>query len=314
MIKFLVSGHVDHGKSTLCGHLLNLVGAIDERSMNKIAENASQSGRTDSKYAFAMDLYEEERDRGMTIDVNKVEFTYNGRNYEMLDTPGHKNFIRNLLEGINSMKGGSLTGVIVVSGVGNEFESGFIKNGQTKEDMILLRASGIENIIICINKMDKTNWNKEQFLEQKNILSKFARGLKYKNIAFVATSGWTGDGLIAPGKTVGDFPCLMDAITNFAEYSTGSNNIGEKEIETRKIKCAIQILSCENIITVGWEGILHISSGEYRCQFTAISPRILRQSNNGVAIITSELPMKIKKDDRIILRNGDRTVGYGKIM
>ena len=178
---FVAIGHVDTGKSCLCGHLLYKCGYIDERNMEKIRIKAKADGMEPWIWSRVLDIYEEEMERGKTHEFDTITFENKDRSYQLIDTPGHQKFVRSMIEGIS---GNVNIGVVLISMKDNEFESAF-GSGMMKEHLILARAIGIENLVLVANKMDLINWDEKQCKKKVMVVTKF----------LVKTLGWTKDNL-----------------------------------------------------------------------------------------------------------------------
>jgi len=153
-------GHVDAGKSTLGGNILFLTGMVDERTMEKYEKEAREAGRESWYLSWALDTSKEERSKGKTVEVGRARFETEKRRYTILDAPGHKSFVPNMISGAAQAD----VGVLVISARKGEFETGFDKGGQTREHAVLAKMQGINKLVIVINKMDDptVEWSKER--------------------------------------------------------------------------------------------------------------------------------------------------------
>lgn len=153
-------GHVDAGKSTLGGNILYLTGMVDERTMEKYEKEAREAGRESWYLSWALDTSKEERSKGKTVEVGRARFETEKRRYTILDAPGHKSFVPNMISGAAQAD----VGVLVISARKGEFETGFDKGGQTREHAVLAKMQGINKLVIVINKMDDptVEWRKER--------------------------------------------------------------------------------------------------------------------------------------------------------
>ena len=152
-INLVVIGHVDSGKSTTTGHLIYKCGGIDKRTIEKFEKEAAESGKGSFKYAWVMDKLKAERERGITIDIALWKFETAKGVYTIIDAPGHRDFIKNMITGTSQADAAIL---MIASDVGG-FEAGFSKDGQTREHALLAKTMGVSQMIVCMNKMDDTS-------------------------------------------------------------------------------------------------------------------------------------------------------------
>ena len=213
-LNLVVIGHVDHGKSTLVGHIMYRLGLIDEKTMKVLEEEAKKRGKESFKYAWLLDKLKEERERGLTISLSYLKFETRKYFFTIIDAPGHRDFIKNMITGASQAD----AAILVVSARKGEFEAGMSAEGQTREHAILAKTMGINQLIVAVNKMDATEppWSKERYEQIKNILSKFLKSLGYdvSKIPFIPVSAWTGDNLIerSPNMPWYDGPTLVEAL------------------------------------------------------------------------------------------------------
>merc|ERR1712116_73851 len=164
-INIVVIGHVDSGKSTSTGHLIYKCGGIDKRAIEKFEKEAAEMGKGSFKYAWVLDKLKAERERGITIDIALWKFETTKYEVTIIDAPGHRDFIKNMITGTSQADCAVL---IVAAGVG-EFEAGIAKNGQTREHALLAYTLGVKQLIVGINKMASTKmpWFKGWTVERK---------------------------------------------------------------------------------------------------------------------------------------------------
>jgi elongation factor 1-alpha len=195
-LNLIIMGHVDHGKSTTTGHLLYLAGAVDERTIKTFEEEAKKMGKETFKFAWVLDNLKEERERGLTIDLRFLQFETKKYYFTVIDAPGHRDFVKNMITGASQADGA----ILFVSAKRGEFEAGIGPGGQTREHAFLAFTLGIRQLIVAVNKMDdvSVNWSQERYNEIKNEVSRMLKMVGYKpeKIPFVPTSGWTGDNLV----------------------------------------------------------------------------------------------------------------------
>jgi elongation factor 1-alpha len=195
-LNMIIIGHVDHGKSTTIGHLFYLNKSIDERIIKKYEEEAELMGKGTFRFAWVLDRLKEERERGLTIDLAFWKFETKKYFFTVIDAPGHRDFVKNMVTGASQADGA----VLFVSAKRGEFESGIGPGGQTQEHAFLAFTLGVKQVVVAVNKMDdaSVNWGQERYQEIKNEISRILStvGYKVEKIPFVPTSGWTGDNLV----------------------------------------------------------------------------------------------------------------------
>ncbi|KAE9044992.1 HBS1-like protein [Phytophthora rubi] len=217
-ISMVVIGHVDAGKSTITGHLLYKLGYVSKRLMHKYEKESREAGKSSFAYAWVMDADEEERARGVTMDVGTSHFETATKHVTLLDAPGHRDFIPKMIAGAAQAD----VAVLVVPSATGEFEAAFENSGQTKEHTLLVRSLGVSQMVVAVNKMDMVNWDKERFDNIVKSLSTFLQGAGFrpKNLRFVPLSGMTGANLEKTGGVQEcswySGPSLVEAIDTFA--------------------------------------------------------------------------------------------------
>lgn len=179
-------GHVDHGKSTTVGRLLYDTGTVDEQTMRKLKDKAKELGKAGFEFAFVMDNLKEEQERGLTIDLSHRKFETSKYYFTIIDAPGHKDFIKNMITGAAQAD----AGILVVSA-----NPGDGVQAQTKEHIFLSRTLGVNQLVIYINKMDMAKYDEKRFNEVKEEVSKQLKMVGYKpdDIQFVAGASFVGD-------------------------------------------------------------------------------------------------------------------------
>jgi len=195
-INIVVIGHVDSGKSTTTGHLIYKCGGIDKRTIEKFEKEAQEMGKGSFKYAWVLDKLKAERERGITIDIALWKFETTKYYVTIIDAPGHRDFIKNMITGTSQADCAVL---IVASGTG-EFEAGISKNGQTREHALLAFTLGVKQLIIGVNKIDSTEppYSEARFNEIKKEVHSYIKKIGYNPdfVPFVPISGWHGDNMI----------------------------------------------------------------------------------------------------------------------
>ena len=213
-VNIVVIGHVDSGKSTTTGHLIYKCGGIDKRTIEKFEREASEMGKSSFKYAWVLDKLKAERERGITIDISLFKFQTEKFCFTIIDAPGHRDFIKNMITGTSQA---DVAILIVASGKG-EFEAGIGKNGQTREHALLAFTLGVSQMIVCVNKMDdkSCNWSQLRYEEIKCEVSHCLQKIGYdpEEIPFIPISGWLGDNIVEPSPNLSWYhgPTLLGAL------------------------------------------------------------------------------------------------------
>jgi len=203
-ISLVVCGHVDAGKSTTTGHLIFKLGGISEREMQKLQAEADQQGKSSFAFAYYMDKDKAERERGVTINCTTKEFFTDSYHYTIVDAPGHRDYVKNMITGA----GCADVALLLVPAEMGGFESAVAKGdhktgevqGQTRQHARLLGLLGIEKLIVGVNKMDSCDWSEQRFNEIKEEMTKMITqaGFKPKQVAFIPYSGFHGENLVKP--------------------------------------------------------------------------------------------------------------------
>ncbi|KAI9659630.1 MAG: translation termination factor GTPase eRF3 [Alyxoria varia] len=219
-VNVIFLGHVDAGKSTLGGSILYATGMVDERTMEKYKREAKDAGTESWYLSWALDLTKEERSQGKTVEVGRGFFETEKRRYSILDAPGHKNFVPNMIGGASQAD----VGVLVISARKGEYETGFERGGQTREHSTLAKTNGVNKLVVVVNKMDDltVEWSQERFDECTKKLSAFLKTQGYStktgNLEFMPVSAQTTVGIKdrVPKETAPwhDGPSLLEYLDN----------------------------------------------------------------------------------------------------
>ncbi|RLG61218.1 translation elongation factor EF-1 subunit alpha [Candidatus Geothermarchaeota archaeon] len=216
-LNLVVVGHVDHGKSTLMGRLMYDIGAIDPRIIQRYEEEAKKIGKESFKYAWVLDKLKEERERGLTINLGFYSFETKRYFFTLIDAPGHRDFVKNMITGASQAD----CAVLVISAKRGEFEAGVQPGGQTREHAFLLMTLGVNQLVVCVNKMDDptVNWSKERYEEVRNEVADLLKriGFRVDKIPFVPTSAWLGDNVYKKSERMTWYagPTLYEALDTF---------------------------------------------------------------------------------------------------
>ncbi|EAR84550.1 translation elongation factor EF-1alpha (macronuclear) [Tetrahymena thermophila SB210] len=195
-INLVVIGHVDSGKSTTTGHLIYKCGGIDKRVIEKFEKESAEAGKGSFKYAWVLDKLKAERERGITIDISLWKFETAKYHFTIIDAPGHRDFIKNMITGTSQAD----VAILMIASPQGEFEAGISKDGQTREHALLSFTLGVKQMIVCLNKMDEktVNFSEERYTEIKKELSDYLKKVGYKpeTIPFIPISGFNGDNML----------------------------------------------------------------------------------------------------------------------
>ncbi len=192
-VNLVFIGHVDHGKSTLVGRTLYDTGALSEQDYRKLKQEADEKGKGTFAFAYAMDNLKEERERGVTIDVSYKKFDGKKNSFTIIDAPGHKDFVKNMITGTSQADAAVL---VVACGEGIQ--------PQTKEHAFLAQVMGIKQLIVAINKMDETKYDEAKFKQVKEEMTKLLQGIGYKmeGVKFIPVSAWVGDNVVKKSENM----------------------------------------------------------------------------------------------------------------
>lgn len=210
-------GHVDAGKSTIAGRILYLSGQVDERTIQKYEKEAKDKARDSWYMAYIMDTNEEERAKGITVEVGRAHFETETTRFTILDAPGHKSYVPNMISGASQAD----IGIVVLSARKGEFETGFEKGGQTREHVMLAKTLGVTKLVVVVNKMDEptVNWSKERYDEIESKMIPFLKSSGYnvkKDVQFLPISGLVGANMKTRMDGSGcpwwNGPCLFEVL------------------------------------------------------------------------------------------------------
>ncbi|MDP9306359.1 MAG: translation elongation factor EF-1 subunit alpha [Thermoproteota archaeon] len=215
-MNLVVVGHVDNGKSTIVGHLLVDMGVIDQRTIDSFAKESEETGKGDTfKYAWVLDSIKDERERGITIDLAFQKFETSKYFYTLIDAPGHRDFIKNMITGASEAD----AAILVVSVKPGETEAATDPGGQAREHAFLSRTLGVSQIVVALNKMDDSAYSEARYNEVKEIVEKMLKlvGYNLAKISFIPVSGWKGDNLVKKSENMPWYkgPTLAESLDLF---------------------------------------------------------------------------------------------------
>lgn len=203
-LSLIVVGHVDSGKSTLIGHLLYKSGNISQRTVHKYEKDSQALGKGSFYLAWIMDETESEREHGVTIDIAQRSFSTATKEFTLMDSPGHRDFMPNMIAGCCAAD----VAVLVVPSSTGEFESSMAVNAQTREHATILKSMGINQLLVAVNKMDSTMppWSESRFTYIQAEVTKLLLELNFtrKAIRFVPLSGLTGENILGVSGPVAE--------------------------------------------------------------------------------------------------------------
>src|SRR5919198_1563144 len=259
-MNLVVIGHVDNGKSTIVGHLMVDLGVIDQRTIEAFAKESEATGKGDTfKYAWVLDSIKDERERGITIDLAFQKFETSKYFYTLIDAPGHRDFIKNMITGASEAD----SAILVISVKPGETEASIEPGGQGREHAFLARTLGVNQIVVALNKMDDVGYQESRYKEAKEAIEKMLKLVGYNTakINFVPISGWKGDNLVKKSDNMPWYkgPTLAEALDTLEPpekpvgkplripiqdvYSiTGVGTVPVGRVETGKIKANDKVI------------------------------------------------------------------------
>merc|ERR1712144_131638 len=331
-INVVVIGHVDSGKSTTTGHLIYKCGGIDKRTIEKFEKEAHEMGKGSFKYAWVLDKLKAERERGITIDIALWKFETDKYHYTIIDAPGHRDFIKNMITGTSQAD----VAVLIIASPSGEFEAGISKNGQTREHALLAYTLGVKQLIVGVNKMDdkSVSYSEDRFKEIQKEVSNFIKKIGYnpKNVPFVPISGWNGDNMLEKSSNMSWWkgPTLLEALDSMTPpvrpvdkplriplqdvYNVGFNvkNVSVKEIrrgnvagdstndppaEVDEFNAQVIVLNHPGQIHAGYAPVVDCHTAHIACKWKVICQKIDRRSGK----ILEEGPKFIKSGDAALV-------------
>ena len=200
-LNMIVTGHIDNGKSTTMGHFLMDLGVVDERTIAQHAKESEETGKGDTfKYAWVMDNIKDERARGITIDLAFKKFETPKYFFTLIDAPGHRDFVKNMITGASEAD----CAILVLSAKEGETDTAVAPGGQAREHAFLLKTLGVSQIILAINKMDDSKFSEDAYKAAKDKGEKLVKSVGYKieNVPAIPISGWTGDNLVKKSENM----------------------------------------------------------------------------------------------------------------
>jgi len=213
-VNLVVIGHVDSGKSTTTGHLIYKLGGIDKRTIEKYEKESSDMGKSSFKYAWVLDKLKAERERGITIDICLWQFETPSLHYTVIDAPGHRDFIKNMITGTSQAD----IALLVVPADKGGFEGAFSKEGQCREHALLAFTLGVKQMIVGVNKMDAAEYQQSRYNEIRDEVAAYLKKIGYKvdneGVPFIPISGFVGDNMVDRSTKMSWYkgPILVEAL------------------------------------------------------------------------------------------------------
>ena len=324
VIKFVLIGNVDHGKSTLGGSILVSTGNVTENDVRKIRNEANDMKMSSFWLAYILDIDESERIKGKTHSYNVVSFTYKSNKFELIDVPGHKDLVQEMIYGTSQAN----VAILVLSARKGEYEAGL--SGQTIEHTLIVKGMGITTLIVCINKMDTIEWNRDTYNFIVNDFSKKIKKYRFKEVIFVPISAYNQENIIVKYDNYLAHKSLMDTLIemheslNHMNHLNHLNHLNHKEIKLNDNYARGKFIfyHIDNLITTGYKCKLHTKDKLYDCTiFKIFSLQYITQLNSQNKLI--DITIKISdvnneshaidtlSSQHIILRNGNNTIAIG---
>lgn len=285
-VNMIVGGHVDAGKSTLMGHLLYLTGAVSSKDMHRFEKESREQGKASFMFAWVLDVADDERSRGVTVDVAVNVFSTEHRRVTLLDAPGHRDFVPNMLAAASQAD----CALLIVDSVTGEFEAGFKDDGQTKEHAILLKSMGINEVVVVVNKLDMMGWSQARYDEIVGLVTPFLKSIGFKpnSVRFVPCSGLLGENLTKPASA--------PELTSWYKGPHLLQMIDEFSVPVRQLEMPMR-MSCSDVFKSQALGGLAVA-GIVQTGCVIVQDRVLLLPANQVVTV------------KAILRNGIDAVEY----
>lgn len=303
-MKFVLIGSVNHGKSTLAGRLLVGSKTIDGQVIDKIKKKSDEF-----KLSHLLDTDDNERMRCKTYSMNKAQFEYQGKKYEIIDVPGHKELVSEMILGTSLAD----IAILVISIRSKEYNSGLL--GQSIEHALLAKAMGIDSLVIAINKIDTIDWNKSIYDKLVADFSKRIKKYRFKHVKFVPISALLGENIFERyGNQLVNYS-LIEAINTIPIISRKTTLIQPND---NMIQGRFLFYDIPNIITSGFICKLRSNTQLYDAEIVSIKngPYAFVSSNNSKGTMVHViLTLSTNKDisTNAILRNANRTIAIGQL-
>jgi len=305
-INLIIIGHVDHGKSTSIGHLFYDAGAIDEKYAKDMEAESKAMGKESFKYAWLLDRLKEERERGITIDLAFYKLETAKNFFTVIDSPGHRDFVKNMVTGASQADGA----ILLISAKKGEYEAGTSPGGQTREHAFLAYTLGVRQIVVAINKMDDAtvNWSEQRYQEVMDGMSRLLQLVGYDptKISYIPTSGWGGDNLVKRSTNMPWYkgPTLLEALDTFTVPSKPTDKplrIPVQEVYTIRGVGTTPVGKVETGILKVNDEIIFMPSGEHG-KVNSIETHYTRMDQ---AVAGDNIGFNVKGPSREKINRGD---------
>ncbi len=315
MSKFVLLGNVDSGKSTLAGRILIETKTVDESEINKVQREAEKNGKQSFWLAYLLDIDESERERGITLGYTNYKFSYNEKQYEIYDVPGHKDLVQEMVMGSSNCN----LAIVVLSSRKGEYESSL--KGQTLEHILIARGMGISSLIVCVNKMDIDDWDIDIFNKIKNDFTDRIKKFKFKHIEFCPISALSGDNILNK-KEYNPTESLMSIIESIKIEPSADKYFDLTDNGTIKTKFIFD--SIDGLITSGFMAIAHSKDKYYQIciknikndKYNFVTDKNIYDLKGNSKLIDVEIEF-IDKPEKIhcnlVVRTNEKTIGLAKI-
>jgi len=297
-LRVLWCGHVDAGKSTLCGHLMYKLGVFSDRDLEVAERSANERKLAAWKYAYLLDILADEQERGKTRDYCETPCTLHGRNVVFVDTPGHHAFLRHMIEGAE----GASVALWVVSLRPSETE----KSLADTEHLMLLRCLGIQHVVVVMNKCDLMDDGAAAGVAKEALRVTKTCGFASKQVSFCYVSGWTGDGLTSPGPWGGQ--SLVDTVASLPSPKTETAPTTASSVLTMKG----MVMGERQLITAGTLLVMQGGGHTLDVEVTSVhGKKPFVRSGEQTTLTVRVMSGAVVSARRFVLRTGDSTVFLG---
>ncbi len=212
-LKFVIVGHVDHGKSTLIGRLLYDTNSLPDGKIGEIKQVCEMMGK-EFEFGFILDNLEEERSQGITIDTTQIWFRTPKREYNIIDAPGHVEFLKNMITGASQAE----AAILIVDATEGVQE-------QTRRHAYILGMLGLKQVIVAVNKLDKVDYKKQSFDEVLAELNPFLANLNIRPMHIIPISAKAGDNIAISSERMIWYkgPTVLEALAEFKPNESNEN-------------------------------------------------------------------------------------------